>query len=278
MNRLALRALRATVWVEAPDQALALIRRSLPELIAEGDLPAPGTEMPLIAWEPLGEGWWRVSLGDGGSIARSDTSNALAETISEINRLAARSVVDDHTVLHAGSFCVDGRAVAVTGVSGAGKSTLVAAATLSGLGYLGDEVCAVDPSSLRVRPFARPIGLRSGGAAAIGIEIPDDPLDPYREVYPWQPPTRMPHDVAAPLALIALVERRPGNVEIDLLRPAHALVRLTELSLAADRIEREVFRRLDRLVREVPVVTIFHDDPTAAADALAARVRRSEKR
>lgn len=272
MNHIEIRALRTKVRIEAPDDALVLLRRSLPELLAAGR-SAPRTGDPEIVWEPLPDGRWMVSLGEGGSIARTDTATALAETISEINRLAARSVTDDHAVLHAGSFAVDAWAVAVTGPSGAGKSTLVAAATLAGHRYLGDEVCAVDPSNLHVLPFPRPIGLRTGGAAAIGVDIPDDPHDPYREVYPWQPAAGDPGP-PSPLALIAFVERRPGPVEIESIRPSHALAKLTELSLAADGIEREAFRRLDRLVRAVPMVTIAHDDSTSAVDALASHVRR----
>lgn len=280
MSEIRLQALRATVRISAPDDALDLLRLSLPGLLADAnDTSGSSTDDatdPVIVWTATGEGEWLVALGEGGSTAGASTSLALAETITEINRHAARSVAADHVIVHAGSFRVGGHTVAVTGASGAGKSTLVAAAALRALPYVGDEVCAIDPATREVLPFLRPIGLREGGAAAIGVTIPEHPFDPYREVYPWQPPDATHDHGLAPLRLIALVERRTGPVEIAPVRPAEALVRLTELSLAASQIEREAFRRLDHLVRDVPMVMIAHDDAFAAVDALVSYVDQPE--
>ena len=276
MNEIGLRALRATIRVAGPEEALELLRRSLPELLIDVGAEMSDPDGPTIVWERSDSGGWSIEFGEGGSIAGAHTSLALAETITEVNRLAAGSVAHDHAINHAGTFRVGGRTVAVAGESGAGKSTLVAAAALRGLSYVGDEVCAIDPSSRDVVPFRRPIGLRAGGAAALGLTIPEHPLDPYREVYPWQPPSPVLDDGPAPLGLIALVERRAGPVELVPVRAAEALVRLTELTLAANRIERQAFRRLDDIVRQVPMVRIFHDDPFGAVDVLATYCDSSE--
>ena len=50
--------------------------------------------------------------------------------------------------------------------------------------------------------------------------------------------------------------------------------RLTDLTLGTGGIERAMFRRLDQLVRKVPVVTVSYDDSFAAVNALAELVCR----
>ncbi len=45
--------------------------------------------------------------------------------------------------------------------------------------------------------------------------------------------------------------------------------RLTMRSLGADSVERLMFRRLDRLVRDVQLVTVSYEDSSAAVEALA---------
>jgi hypothetical protein len=271
MSSLRVQALRQIVSIHAPEPASSLLRSTLSGLICDPSI-GPSVDEPEICWNPAHEGTWSLVLGESGSIAGAHTSVALAENISEINRLAARSVAQSHVILHAGSFRAGGRVVAVAGESGAGKSTLVAAAALRGLTYVGDEVCAIDPASGEVLAYPRPIGLRHGGAAALGIDVPRGPLDPYRQIYPWQPPGDARSRDPRLLGLVAVVERRSGPPTITPVPAAEALVRLTRLSLATERIERDVFKRLDWLVRAVPMVTIAHDDPLAAVDALVAHV------
>ncbi len=265
-----IQALDARVRIVAPDPIASMYEDLFADLAVTVD--DDGCEASEIVWQPTQDGTWHVSLGAGGSVV-GGVAGGLAESIIEINRQAAASVSAERTVLHAGAFEVNGNAVAVTGVSGAGKSTLVAAAVLHGHGYLADEVCVVDPADYLVRPYYRPIGLRTKGAAAIGVSIPIHPDDAFSEVYPWTVGRHGRLASAAPLRLLAFVDRRPGPVEVVPVSPADALVRLTNLSLGTDGVERPMFRRLDRLVREVPVVTVCYEDSFAAVDALAEMVR-----
>ncbi len=263
-----LQALDARVRVTAPEPLHALFA----DLFADLAVPDDRSDATDIVWSDEGCGLWKVALGPGGSTS-GDVAGGLTESIIEINRLAAASVAATCTVLHAGAFEVAGSAVAVTGVSGAGKSTLVAAALLRGHGHLADEVCAVDPTDHSVRPYYRPIGLRSKGAGAIGVQIPAHPPDAFTEVYPWRAGVHGRLAGAVPLRLLAFVHRRPGPVEITTVGPADALVQLTLLSLGTDGVERAMFRRLDRLVREVRVVTVGYEESFAAVDALSELVR-----
>ena len=114
--------------------------------------------------------------------------------------------------------------------------------------------------------------MRSHGAAAIGVPIPSHPLDSFTTVYPWRVSPHGRLAGPAPLRLIALAIRRPGPVELVTVRPAEALVRLTELTLGTEGVERAMFLRLDQLVRSIEVVTVSYEDSFAAVDALAERV------
>lgn len=272
MSSVLLRALDARVRIIAPDSVTELFAEALADLTVDDDAVRDSTNE--IAWRSVDEHLWHVSLGTGGSVAPTDVASGLAESIIEINSLAAASVSTESAVLHAGVFEVNGNAIAVSGVSGAGKSTMIAAAVLRGHGFLADEVCSISPESLVVRPYHRPIGLRARGAAAIGVQIPTHALDPYATVYPWRV---SPHGYladAAPLRLVALAHRRSGPVKVTQLHPAEALSRLTDLTLGTGGIERAMFRRLDQLVRKVPVVTVSYDDSFAAVNALAELVCR----
>ncbi len=265
MSAIVLRVLDTSVRVVAPEPIVALFTDLFGDVIG----PAAHDEPTEIVWSVEGD-LWKVSVTGGSAV--TDVAGGLADSIVSINRCAATSVAATHAVLHAGAFEVNGHAVAVTGVSGAGKSTLTAAAVLGGHGYLADEVTAVSADGM-VRPYYRPIGLRAFGAASIGIEIPVNPLDAFSEVYPLRASEQGRLADAVPLRLVAFVHRRPGPVEIATVSAADALVRLTSLSLGTDGLERSMFRRLDRLVREVEVVIVSFEDSSAAVDVLAEFVR-----
>ena len=269
MTSVYLQALDARVRIDAPEPIGALFADVFGDLRVVDD----GRPADLrVVWRSEDENTWHVALGDGGHMGPTAAADGLAESIIEINSAAAASVAGSSAVLHAGAFEVHGRAVAVTGMSGAGKSTLVAAAVLRGHGFLADEVCSIEPNTYDVRPYYRPIGLRTHGAAAIGVPVPTHALDPYTVVYPWQVSSRGRLAGPTPLRLVALANRRPGQVEIETVRPAEALGRLTELTLGTDGVERAMFQRLDQLVRAIDVVTVSYEDSFAAVDALAERV------
>lgn len=50
-------------------------------------------------------------------------------------------------IVHGGAVAIDGRAVLLAGPGGAGKSTTALACVLAGLGYIGDDYCAVEPAT-----------------------------------------------------------------------------------------------------------------------------------
>lgn len=274
MTSLVVQGLDARVRITVPGRAGELLAERLGDLVVEAG--GPGDPTAEIVWRRRWHRFhrlWHVALAGEGVVSPVDTAGALAETLVELNRLAAASVVADLIALHASVFEVGGRAVAVSGASGSGKSTLTAAAVQRGHGFVSDEVGAITPGTWVVRPYHRPVGLRAGGAEAIGVPIETHPHDPFEFVYPWRASAHGGRLAGpTPVALVALVERRSGPVEITPIRPAEALFRLSGLTLSAVGHEREMFRRLEHLIREVPAVWVRYEHAPAAADALAEMV------
>ena len=58
-------------------------------------------------------------------------------------------------IVHSAAVAFDGRAVLLAGAGGSGKSTTALACALAGLGYLGDDYCAVEPAAGRVHMVYR---------------------------------------------------------------------------------------------------------------------------
>ncbi|HWA44638.1 MAG TPA: hypothetical protein VHA10_15585 [Hypericibacter adhaerens] len=53
-------------------------------------------------------------------------------------------------IVHAAAVAVDGRAALIAGGGGAGKSTTALACALSGMSYLGDDYCVIEPAARKV--------------------------------------------------------------------------------------------------------------------------------
>jgi hypothetical protein len=175
--------------------------------------------------------------------------------------------------LHAAAIDTAAGVVAIAGRSGAGKSTFCAAAVLAGYSYVADEITAVSPDDLMVRPFHRPIGLRRGGATAIGVGYPDPPDGRYDIVYPW--PVTEPLSYGGRLAGIVLVARSTIHVPgIESVTGPHALLELSQHTMIADEVLGEGFVGLDRIVRAVPVARLTYDTAAEALDLLARLVAR----
>lgn len=87
---------------------------------------------------------------------------AVGTLISNIN-LAALAAAEGNLLAHAGAVCgPDGKVAVICGASGSGKSTLTARLVESGLAYLTDETTCIDPHTLRVTPFRKPLSVKPG--------------------------------------------------------------------------------------------------------------------
>jgi len=183
----------------------------------------------------------------------------LAYLLWEVTRLVFERT-GDRVHLHGAALVRDGRAVVLAGRSEAGKSTLAGWLTYRGWGFLTDEAALVDPDTLTVAPFWRPIGVRRPGPldAVLGFGHPEE----SGEAECLVPASTIGElATAAPLAALAFPALAPGRpASLSPLSPAAALVELTQHFPGLVVGGRTGFRLLARLVRSVPAHTLhFHD-------------------
>jgi hypothetical protein len=210
-----------------------------------------GTPAPANPW-----GVWR----DGEPLEMTVSDDyVLAYLLWEITRLMFERT-GDRVHLHGAALVCNDRALVLAGRSEAGKSTLAGWLTHRGWGFLTDEAALVDPDTLTVAPFWRPIGVRSPGPldSILGDARPggygdNELLVPASTIGALAP--------AAPLASIAFPSLAPNEpAGLSPLSPATALVELTQHFPGLISGGRAGFRRLARLVEAVPAYGLrFHD-------------------
>lgn len=98
--------------------------------------------------------------------------DALGWIVWDVNRCAAEAS-GVHLLFHAGALDAAGTGLLVPGASGSGKSTLVAGLTRAGLGYLTDELAALDLARGVLLPYAKPITVKPGSFAVLADMAPD---------------------------------------------------------------------------------------------------------
>jgi HprK-related kinase A len=94
------------------------------------------------------------------------TTDAIGWLIWDVNRAAAEAS-GHHLLFHAGALEAEGGGVLVPGPSGSGKSTLSAGLAQAGLGYLSDELAALELATWRLLPYPKPITLKAGSFAVL---------------------------------------------------------------------------------------------------------------
>jgi hypothetical protein len=122
---------------------------------------------------PGGDGTFDVARDDERLALDQPPGDALGWVVWDINRSAAAAASDDHLLFHAGALDADGAGVLLPGASGSGKSTLTAGLARAGLGYLSDELTALDLRRGRLLPYAKPITLKHGSFGVVADLHPD---------------------------------------------------------------------------------------------------------
>jgi hypothetical protein len=228
--------------LEAPEQAAAPV---VFEVLHQGTPP------PANPWAV-----WRD--GEPREMAVSD-GYILTYVLWEISRLMFERT-GGRVHLHGAALVRGGRAVVLAGRTRAGKSTLAGWLTHRGWGFLTDEAALVDPETLIVSPFWRPINVRRPGP--LDAIVPTTVARQTEEAEVLVPASALGSLAeAAPLCAIAFPcytsDEEPG---LDRTNPAAALLELTQHfpGLVAD--GRAGFRRLARLVAAVPAYRLVFGD------------------
>jgi hypothetical protein len=143
------------------------LRRALADLSSRGR----ATCRYQLASVPDPSGLMAVVSREGQPIGRpAPVHEALVHLLADINFNAVASR-PDKLMLHAGAVTLGDCALLLPGASGAGKSTLTAALVSRGFRYLSDEAAAVDPVSLEVEPYPKPLTLSADSLATLGYRM-----------------------------------------------------------------------------------------------------------
>jgi hypothetical protein len=140
-------------------------------------LRAPGAKAPVGHWysltaTPGGAGTLDVSRDDEPLAHDKCPGDALSWVVWDVNRSAAEAS-GEHLLFHAGALDAGGIGILLPGTSGSGKSTLTAGLARAGLGYLTDELAALDLRSGQLLPYPKPITLKAGSFAVLPELDPD---------------------------------------------------------------------------------------------------------
>ena len=129
-----------------------------------GALAVPGAPVSwysLLSRSGPGGDRWALYFGTDCVTLSPDSRQAVSWLLHHANRCAVETCTDE-LVIHAAAAEHEGRALLFPGPPGSGKSTLVAGLVRAGLRYLTDEAAALDPDSLTVRPYPKPISIKAG--------------------------------------------------------------------------------------------------------------------
>ncbi len=138
---LVVRVLDKSLTVEADSQLLHHARIMLADLAAP-DGSATGPDVVTVSGE--------------------DLPGLLLSLVGTVNLAAIRHGAGSLMPHAAAVARADGSVALLCGSSGAGKSTLATALIARGCAYLTDETTVLEPQTLEVQPFRKPISLKSG--------------------------------------------------------------------------------------------------------------------
>ena len=222
-----------------------------------------------LAFSDLPLGYGSVTTLDVANYVDTRTKNRLTELLSDVT-IGAITAAGGNVLLHAGAVSRDDGATAVLcGASGSGKSTLTAGLVTAGWVYVTDETVCLNPETLRITPFQRPLSIKVGSHEVLAHLRPD-PMYAGSWVVPPSalkgPP--LPENPLLPELLIFPTYRLGARLEVTAISPGEAaFLAGTDSSRLADTCE--PLASLARLSRRAPAYRVVHGDLDVAVRAVS---------
>jgi hypothetical protein len=175
--------------------------------------------------------------------------------------------------LHAAALARGERSLLLAGKTGSGKTTLATLLLLHGFDYLTDELVWLDPSSTRLRGFARPLHLKTEAAGLFAELLAPPRSDAVAE-------TALGHHVSAPRLgarvrreahpdLLVFPSYTPGaRLHLEQLSKAQAAARTMRCLVDARGRTRHGFDDVARLVQGVSAYSLVYSDLEEAGRTL----------
>jgi hypothetical protein len=199
---------------------------------------------------------WVLFIDDERTVGASNPAWILQYITWHVNRQVIGKN-ESRLLLHAGVVARGGSALVLPATSGSGKTTLVAGLVRSGFAYMSDEVTAIDPESLLIEPYPKPLSIKPGGRSILRdlAPRPDGAEAVYHadqwyvnpaEIRPHTPPTGVVPE------LIVFPRYDPSSTAlIEPVRKADALLELLRHTFALESAPRRNVETLARALRQV---------------------------
>jgi hypothetical protein len=174
-------------------------------------------------------------------------------------------------LLHAAGAEIGGRAVLLPARMESGKTTLVAGLVRAGMRYLTDEAAALDPATLTIHPYPKPLSVDAGSWEVLSDLNPGEAVPALYRRDQWAVDVRSIRDDAigrnSRAALIVSPRYiRGGQTAFSPLRKAEALFLLTENAFNLEEHGAGGFDALARLVRSCACYRLTVGDLDAACE------------
>ncbi len=186
-------------------------------------------------------------------------------------------------LLHASAARTPTGAVICPAPADSGKSTLITALVLHGFDYLTDECASIDPSTLSVRCYPKPIGLDPGSWPLFPDVVVPDQRQPIKawlrastmrmgsELFAERS-ARIEPGTGVPIAAIVFNRyvTNGGSNLAERLAPAEVVVRLARNTFRLAENPRDGLRSLVKIAGAVPAYELAVDDLGVACAAVEA--------
>jgi hypothetical protein len=196
-------------------------------------------------------------------------AKAVALVLWHVNQRAV-SDTSDLVLVHASAARYDDFAFVFPAAMESGKTTLVAGLIERGMGYLTDEAAAVDPGTLEIVPYPKPLAIDPGSWSTLASLTPD-PADGFghlrSEQWHVDPRAISPGSLAARCAPRFIVSPRyeaTGPTALEPLARSQALVVLVEQAMNLGAHGRSGFLALARMVEVCDAYRLRISDLDAA--------------
>lgn len=183
-----------------------------------------------------------------------------------------------YVLIHAAMASRDGIGVLLPGAPEAGKTTLAAGLVRAGFQYLTDEAAAIDPTTLEVEPYPKPLSIDPGSWEILADLAPhQDELSKGFHDGQWQvrPDSIRPEAVAGRIAVSVIVFpsfQKGRATTFEPVKGSEALLRLVGQTFRFQEDGRRNFQVLGRMLRRIPSFELVSGDLDASCAAVLAAV------
>ena len=208
---------------------------------------------------------------DAARLSLAPKVGAFAALIGTIN-VRAVAAAEGRLLLHSGGLArPDGQVAALCGPSGSGKSTLTALLARRGLAYVTDETLSLDPQTLQITPFRKPLSLKRGSWSLFPDLEPRALCDSERQWLVAPDDLRgapLPPGLLTPQLVVFPTYVPGGRVQVERLTTAEAAYQCGGNSSRLQTVSGGGLPALARLSRRTPAYRLIHGDVHSAADAV----------